>query len=293
MVYSTSIGSFVIAQVHEQTKPFSVADEFFSGLTRQMLSSAGEVLGPRHLTADNRIILSMHSFVVRTGRFNVLIDTCCGDHKDRRFRPDFHLRTTGYLEALRETGLCAEDIDFVMCTHLHWDHVGWNTRLMNGQWVPTFPNAKYIISRTEYEYWDRVAASGAINNNTLAFADSVAPVVKAEKALLVENDHELDAGIWLQPCPGHTPGSYAINIENGGKRALVSGDAIHHQLQLLYPEILCNADEDRDQAHRSRLQLIHLCVEKQLTLFPAHFPGCPFGQIAENPAGGFRYVPRF
>ena len=291
MVYSVNIGNFQVSHVHEQTREFDLATRFFSGLTLEMVNFAQQILEPGSLTTDNRLILSMHSFAVRTGRFNVLIDTCCGDHKDRRFRPDFHQRTTGYLGVLAKAGLRPEDIDYVMCTHLHWDHVGWNTQLVNGSWVPTFPNAKYIISRMEYEHWRQVAESGVVNNNTLAFEDSVSPVVRADKALLVENDYELDSGIWLQPCPGHTPGNYVINLQSDGRKALISGDVIHHKLQLLYPEILCNVDDDKEQGSRSRLQLLHQCIDTNAMLLPAHFPGCPFGTIKEENGGGFRFVP--
>src|SRR6185312_9467616 len=136
--------------------------------------------------------------------------------------------------------------------HLHWDHVGWNTRLQDGRWAPTFPNARYVIARTEYEHRDALHAKGDQSMHGLAFADSVLPLVHAERALVVDDDHALEDGVWLQPYPGHTPGTVVINIQSRGDRGVFAGDVLHTPLQLACPELSSIACHDADMSRASR-----------------------------------------
>ena len=177
-----------------------------------------------------------------------------------------------------------------MCTHLHWDHVGWNTRLQDGKWVPTFPNAKHIMARREYDFWDAEYAKGDRNNmHVLSFEDSVLPITRAKQAVLVDDDFELEKGIWLEPCPGHSPGLVLINVENGGKRGVFVGDAIHHQLQLLYPDLCCRVDTDMPLSAKNRRAFLERTAGTDTLVMPAHFPMPTAGRVVRDGKGfGFK-----
>jgi hypothetical protein len=162
-----------------------------------MVGEAQRLL-PGRITPDRKIVMSFHSFVLKTGRYTIMVDTCCGNDKPRPGREQFNIGKLDYLGQLTALGVKPEEVTHVMCTHLHWDHVGWNTRLLNGQWVPTFPNARYIMAKREYDYWDGVyqkEKDKRDNMHVLGFEDSVLPIMRAEKAVLVADDYELDKGI--------------------------------------------------------------------------------------------------
>jgi glyoxylase-like metal-dependent hydrolase (beta-lactamase superfamily II) len=170
------------------------------------------------------------------------------------------------------------------------DHVGWNTRLVDGRWMPTFPNAKYIIAKREYDHWDQMYAKGDRDNmHVLSFEDSVLPVKRAEQAVLVADDFELEKGLWLEPCPGHTPGLVTVNIEGGGQRGIFVGDAIHHQLQLLYPHLSCRADTDMTLSATNRRAFLEKHADTSTIVLPAHFPMPTAGRIfRDGKAFGFK-----
>lgn len=223
--------------------------------------------------------LSMHSYVLRVDGMTILIDSCNGNDKQRSV-PLMNQLQTPYLSRLNALGLTPEDIDMVLCTHLHCDHVGWNTRLENGRWVPTFPNARYLFTRKDYEHFSSEHAE-ALHRE--AFADSVLPVVEAGLADLVENDHvvhrEIGDGIWLEDAHGHSLGSVAIHAERGGDHALFSGDCFHHPIQLIRPDLTFFADEDPDQACVTRRALMEAHADQPTIFFPAHFGGASAGRI--------------
>ncbi len=289
----TQIGNFEVARVVEQVKPMTKIKTFFPELTDEQLQTAKQELPPGHIVDDDMLVLSFHSYVVKTGRYNIMVDTCCGNHKERPARPAFSNQNIDYLGTLAKAGLQPEDIDFVMCTHLHWDHVGWNTQLINGEWVPTFPNAKYIMARREYEHWDKVYQSGTGTRHSGSFEDSVLPIIRAERAVLVDDDHEVENGVWMEPCHGHTPGNVVINIRSADQQAVLSGDVIHHRVQLMYPEISASAaDSDSQLSRKTRTAFIEKHADSGRILFPGHFPAPTIGRIEENKGGrGYQYAP--
>jgi glyoxylase-like metal-dependent hydrolase (beta-lactamase superfamily II) len=292
-VSRTQLGTFEIDCVVELARPFMKIKDFFPDLTQEMIDDAKAKLPPGHIVEDDFLVLSFHSYVVKTGRHNILVDTCCGNDKERPSRPAYSHMNNDYLGALQRAGVSAEDIDFVMCTHLHWDHVGWNTRLVNGEWVPTFPNAKYIMARREYEHWDRLYQSNDPNNrHRNGFEDSVLPIIRAERAVLVDDDYELDNGIWLEPCHGHSPGNVVINLKSGDARGVLSGDVIHHQIQLLHPHISPTpADTDANLSRKTRTAFIEKHAGTGNLLFPGHFPPPTVGCIEPRKnEPGFTYV---
>jgi len=234
---------------------------------------------PDHVEpGSDRLVGSVHTWVVKTGRHTILIDTCLGNHKDRH-NPGWHKLDTPFLQRLEACGCHPDSVDFVMCTHLHVDHVGWNTRLENGRWVPTFRNAKYLFARREYAHWEAEHKTKGLETNGGSFDDSVLPVVEAGKAVMIDSDHQPDPLLTLKDYPGHTPGSIAINLKDGGRQACFSGDIMHHPIQVYHPDWSSQFCTDQDLSARSRRRLLEDCVESNALLCPAHFPGANAGYI--------------
>jgi len=280
-----SIGSFEIQRIEELVAPLMPVQDFFPALSDDMLAAARPEIPQGHLSEDDQINLSFHSYVLRTGRYTILVDTCCGNDKNRPARPSFANLSTSYLQTLAAAGCRPEDVDIVMCTHLHWDHVGWNTKLVDGQWVPTFPNAKYIMARREYEYWDEQLARDPSSMHRYGFEDSVQPLMRAERSVLVDDDFEIDTGVWLEPCYGHSPGHVVVNLKSGDGRGVMTGDVIHHRVQLVYPELSTIADTDQDLARENRTALMAKHADTGSVLFPAHFRAPSFGSLRKKPGG--------
>ncbi len=228
--------------------------------------------------------LNVHSYVLHCDGKVIVIDSCNGNHKQRSV-PFAHMLDTPYLANLAAQGVRPEDVDMVMCTHLHADHVGWNTRLDNGQWVPTFPNARYIFGRTDYEFFSTQEHEVFHRE---AYLDSVLPVVAAGLADIVEEStvvhHELGDGIWLEPAFGHSPGSCIVNAKCGGQHAVFSGDIIHHPVQMVRPDLHFFADEDPARASVVRKSLLERAAEQEIALFPAHFCGTSGGFVKRDEA---------
>ena len=283
------IGNFEIDRVVELELPAFVAREFFPACTPEQLADGKARLG-KLISADDKLLMSFHSFVLRTPKHTILIDTCCGNHKPRPARAEFSMLQTDYLAKLAAAGVKPEQVDYVMCTHLHWDHVGWNTQLVDGRWVPTFPNAKHIIAKREYDFWDQMYANGNRDNmHVLSFEDSVLPIKRAELAVLVEDDFELEKGLWLEPCHGHSPGLVLINVAGGGERGIFVGDAIHHQLQLMYPDLCCRVDSDMTMSAKNRRAFLEKHADTSAIVLPAHFPMPTAGRIVrDGNAFGFK-----
>ena len=285
-----TIGKYAITKIVELERPFAPAREFFPDLTAEMLEICQRELPQGQLTPDGWINMSYHTFMVKTDRYTMLVDTCCGNHKNRTARPEFHQLDTNFLCTLADAGVKPEEVDYVMCTHLHWDHIGWNTKLIDGRWVPTFPNAKHIISRTEYDYWDAAYRRGDPSIHCISFEDSVLPVKKAEQVVLVDDDYRFDDGISLEPCFGHSAGHVVVNIADQGVHGAVTGDVIHHQIQLRFPSMSTKADTDSNLARTTRTALIEKLAGSGSLLLPAHFPTPTIGRIEPAPQG-FRYAP--
>jgi glyoxylase-like metal-dependent hydrolase (beta-lactamase superfamily II) len=232
--------------------------------------------------------LMVRSYVLQVGGLNVLIDTCNGNDKQRSVPFANQLRTS-YLEDLAALGLKPEDIHVVLCTHLHADHVGWNTCLRNGQWVPTFANARYVFARQDYDYFRQQTHE---EFHREAYLDSVLPIVEAGRAQLVDTDHkvlgEIEDGIWLEPAPGHSPGCCVVNARRGAQQAVFSGDIFHHPIQLVRPDLPFFADHDVSLASLTRQQLLARHAEQESVIFPAHFPDSPAGKIKRQ-AQTYRY----
>ena len=223
--------------------------------------------------------MSMHSYVLRVGGRNILIDACNGNDKHRSI-PDVDRLRTPYLANLAALGLTTAGIDVVLCTHLHFDHVGWNTRLENGKWVPTFPNARYLFSRRDFEHFGKQELE---DDHLRAFRDSVLPVYEAGRAELVEADvevqREVSERVWLEPAFGHSPGNFSVLAEGGGQRAIFWGDVVHHPIQMIRPEVTPSFDGDPGKARETRLRTLARAADEELVCFPAHFRDPSAGRV--------------
>jgi glyoxylase-like metal-dependent hydrolase (beta-lactamase superfamily II) len=287
----TRIGAFEIHKITEFEGPFLAPGDFFPDFDPDVLRANAGRLGPSQIDpASGRLMFSFHTFVVKTPHHTILIDSCLGNDKERPTRPQFHRMKSPYLADLAAAGVAPEAVDFVMCTHLHWDHVGWNTRLDNGRWVPTFPRARYVMARREFDHWQEVQRRGDDTPHRLAFEDSVLPVVRTGQAELVGDDYALEEGLWFEAAPGHTPGNVVIHARSGGERGVFMGDVLHHQLQLVKPEWSTAACSDRELSRKTRMRLVEEHAEAGTRLLPAHFPAPTVGHIVRRgSAFGYEY----
>ncbi len=274
------IGNLTIVRALEMSMPFD-RRAFFPGVTDAQWAPHLAWLTPRaYDPKTDSLIFPMQSYVVRTSHHTVLIDTCVGNHKDRPGRPQWHQKTDAtYLQALAAHGLAPEDIDFVFCTHLHSDHVGWNTRLEDGRWVPTFPNARYIFSKKELEVWRDV---GHPRFSRATLEDSVLPIVEAGRAELVANDYALDDEVRLEATPGHTPDHVAVHLESQGMSAVMSGDLMHCPVQCREPAWQIAADWEAEVAARTRREFLERYCGTPTLVCTGHFPLPSAGRIVRR-----------
>lgn len=254
--------------------PFALGLSFlFPGAQLDDLRPHAALLAPDHVDFDQgNLLLAIQSFVLRVGVLTILIDSCVGESKDRRRRTDWHQRTgTNYLRALAAAGVTPEDVDIVLCTHLHADHVGWNTRLENGRWVPTFARARYMIGHAELAAWqsEEVREPGVANHG--AYTDSILPVIEAGLVETVTDGFEITRGLTVVPLPGHSPGQIGLDLDYGESRhVLFCGDAIHSPTQIFKPEWTSAFCTNAQQAVASRVGLLERAVEDGSLIAPSH-----------------------
>ncbi|MGY3448314.1 MBL fold metallo-hydrolase [Bradyrhizobium sp. USDA 4353] len=277
-----SVADTTIHRIIEQETTFLPARDMFPDLTPEMLAAEREALRAANaLDAQDTLILCFQSYVVRTPRHTILIDSCIGNDKPRA-RPVWNMKSDDtYVRALAAAGIGLDDIDVVMCTHLHTDHVGWNTRLDNGRWVPTFPKARYVFAQTEYDYWVAQNAKAEVP----PFADSVLPVVEAQRADIVSDDFAIGDHVRFALTPGHTPGHIAVAVGKGKDDAVFAGDLIHTPLQLAYPELSPRFDVDPAQAAVTRRAFLDRYCDTPTLCCTAHFPSPSAGRITRKGNG--------
>lgn len=241
-------------------------------------------LDPHFVDAESgRLLMSLHSYIVRTPRHTVLVDTCVGNHKHRPDTPPWHMKEGPFLEDMIAMGVPPESVDFVMCTHLHVDHVGWNTKLEDGRWVPTFPNARYIFHEDEYAHWETAdMPEGSGNTRRDVFEDSVLPVVEAGQAVMVTDGHRIDDTLHVEASPGHTPGHAFLHLEDGGRHAVFTGDCMHHPIQVAYPEWNSRYCNDPPRSAATRRDIVERCADTDTTVLAAHFADPVAARIVSN-----------
>jgi glyoxylase-like metal-dependent hydrolase (beta-lactamase superfamily II) len=234
-------------------------------------------LKPHFLTEDGRVLASIHAFVIESQGRVIVVDTCIGNDKPRDVKA-WHMRKGRFLEDLAEAGFPRERVTTVVCTHLHVDHVGWNTMLADGQWRPTFPNARYLIGRREHEYWSAHAAGGDHAIQT----DSVRPILDAGLADLVESDHHITSEVFLEPTHGHTPGHVSVRIHSKGQDAVITGDLMHHPVQCAEPAWASNFDVDADAARATRRGFLEKYRDGKTLVLGTHFAAPTAGKLSAD-----------
>ena len=235
---------------------------------------------PHFMDDAGNLVMSTHALVVDTGARRIVVDTCIGNDKVRDIPTWSHLQTS-FLADLEAAGYPRESIDTVLCTHLHVDHVGWNTMLVDGEWVPTFPNARYLVGETEWRYWDARDAS------TQVLVDSVRPVIDAGLVDFVPVDHRVCDEVWLESTPGHTPGHVSVRISSGGADALITGDCIHHPCQMTRTDWCSSADTDQAQGLQTRESLLERMVDTDVLVIGTHFATPTAGHVKRRAGGGY------
>jgi glyoxylase-like metal-dependent hydrolase (beta-lactamase superfamily II) len=272
-----SVGDLTIHRIIEQETPYLPALDLLPALTPQVLAENRAWLRQAAaIDESDELILCFQSYVVKTPHHTILVDSCIGNDKPRPNRAKWNMKTDDlFMRGLATAGVSVADIDFVMCTHLHVDHIGWNTRLENGRWVPTFPKARYLFAKSEFDYW---AAQNA-KTELPPFADSVLPVVEANRAEIVAHDFAIGDHARILPTPGHTPGHVAFAFGKGKDDAVFSGDLVHSPLQARYPELSMKFDVDQAAAAATRRAFLERYCDTATLCCAAHFPSPSTGRI--------------
>jgi glyoxylase-like metal-dependent hydrolase (beta-lactamase superfamily II) len=236
-------------------------------------------LQPHFADQRGRLKMSIHALVVETPDRRIIVDTCLGNDKQNRRIPTWNRLQGPFLADLAAAGFPRESIDTVLCTHLHVDHVGWNTMLVDGEWVPTFAAARYLMGRVEFAHW---RAQRGRDDMAAVFADSVGPINAAGLADLVETDHRICDEVGLVPTTGHTPGHVSVLISSEGEEALITGDFMHHPCQIARPDWSSTADSDAEEARRTRERMLRELCDRPVLVIGTHFAGATAGHIVRD-----------
>jgi glyoxylase-like metal-dependent hydrolase (beta-lactamase superfamily II) len=277
MNLSWTIGDVRVTRIVEI--PLIINGPFLIGAASVEAVKAIPWLSPHFVDAEGRLIMSIHALVVETPTMRIVVDTCIGNDKPRRFEDWSHMQTS-FLKDFEAAGFSRESIDVVLCTHLHIDHVGWNTMLVDGKWVPTFPNARYLMGRAEFDYWK--AAPGSTASEPAVFADSVQPVWDAGLVDLVASDHQVCPEVSLVPTPGHTIDHVSVRIVSKGEEAVITGDFVHHPCQLAHPDWDTKVDYDGAQSTKTRERMFDAFARDRTLVIGTHFPAPTAGHVVRD-----------
>jgi glyoxylase-like metal-dependent hydrolase (beta-lactamase superfamily II) len=239
-------------------------------------------LQPHFMDEQGRLKTSVHALLVETPSQRILVDTCLGNDKQGRAVPTWNNLQGSFLRDLSAAGCSRESIDTVVCTHLHVDHVGWNTMLIDGRWVPTFPRARYVMGNEEFDYW-RDQREWA--EQVIVFSDSVAPVFDAGLVDLVDSDHRVCDEVRLEPTRGHTPGHVSVRITSGGEDALITGDMLHHPCQMARTDWAATVDYDKRQSTSTRETVFAALAGTRTLVIGTHFAGASAGHVVRDGDG--------
>ena len=255
---STSIGSFILPQA----TPAAIAPIPW--------------LGP-FVDPHGKLVMSFHSLIVESCGRTIVVDTCIGNDKVRGY-PRWNRMQSSFLADFAAAGFDVERVDTVLCTHMHVDHVGWNTRLLDGRWQPTFSAARYLYAKAEWEHWRQQAA----DDTGPVIEDSVQPIFNAGLADLVSSDFAVNDEVRLQPTPGHTPGHVSVCIASRGEEAVITGDMIHHPCQIARPHWSTSADVDQAWARATRQSFLARYADRPVLVIGTHFAGPTAGRLVRD-----------
>jgi len=264
-----------IVEVNAHEDPFTM----LSAETDPDLGKHYPWLAPNFVTPDGQMKISFQAFAMKTPSKTIIVDTCIGEGRVREYEIFTNMQSD-YLDDLAAAGYDPDAADIVLCTHLHFDHVGWNTRAENGRWVPTFPNARYLFDRHEYDHWQAARAAGEGHFNH--WVDAIDPVVEAGLVDLIDSNHEICSEVSLFPTPGHTPGHVSVLIRSRGEEAVITGDLMHHPIQLARPDLPMNADSDKTQGIATRTEFCRRFADRDVTVIGSHFCDPTAGRIVSD-----------
>ncbi|MEU0476541.1 MBL fold metallo-hydrolase [Streptomyces olivaceus] len=282
---SITLGDVEITRVIEWSGPIRTARFIVPDSDEETWRRNRDWLEPDFWTpADDAYRCHIQTWVLRSEGKTILLDTGVGNGRERPQVPQFAGLQTDFLARLRAAGVAPEDVDLVVNTHIHYDHVGWNTESRDGEWVPTFPNATYLIHRADNLYFDPEGARRSRaprdeqervrwEGSKLVFNDSIAPIHQAGQAVLWEGAHRIDGNLRLEAAPGHTPGSSVVTLRSGTDRAVFIGDLVHSPVQVLEPRWNSCFCDDLQLAARTRASYLSRAAELRELVVPAHWPG--------------------
>ncbi|MFG3497058.1 MBL fold metallo-hydrolase [Streptomyces sp. NPDC047928] len=286
---SIVLGDVEVIGVTEWQGPFAPARDLVPEAGAETWKENEDWLAPDHWEPESdRYVAALQTWVLRSGGRTVLVDTGVGHRRERPGSPHFHRRPSDLLNRLADAGVRPEDVDVVVNTHLHADHVGWNTREQDGEWIPAFPNARYLIPAADDAHYGARGSSGAglSEDDRRVYEDSVAPVHRAGQVVLWEGTHRIDAHLVLEPAPGHTPGSCVLRLASGGDRAVFVGDLLHSPVQIIEPSHSSCFCLDPRRAAVSRRRMLERAADERELVVPAHFAGAGAVEVRRN-GGGF------
>jgi glyoxylase-like metal-dependent hydrolase (beta-lactamase superfamily II) len=279
------VGSVKITCVAEMLFSFPHDPEgfFLRDATPEALK-ASPWLYPHFVNEDGSLNVSVHALLVEAPGLRLMVDTCIGNDKPRNLVGGSPLATP-FLQHLADAGWSRDSVDAVVCTHLHVDHVGWNTMLVDGKWVPTFPKARYLIGKREFEHW----SNESDEEQRAIMGDSVRPIFDAGLAELVEMDHRVSPEICLRPTPGHTPGHVSVVIESEGQSAVITGDIAHHPCQMAHPDWATSLDSDVQAAATTRAKMFAEWADQPILVIGTHYAAPTAGHVKRDGAA-FRFA---
>jgi glyoxylase-like metal-dependent hydrolase (beta-lactamase superfamily II) len=285
------IGDIRVTRIIESESLFDIPTMFPRASAEQVRQL--DWLKPHFVTDDWQGRMSIHALVVETPSLTIVVDTCIGNERDRMPYEGSSYLQTAFMEDFARAGFDREKVDVVLCTHLHFDHLGWNTMKQGGQWVPTFPNARYLFNKVEYAHWlgevdgDPEDAFKKIQN--LTFADSVQPVVAAGLVDLVDENHRVCDEVWFEPTPGHSPGHVCVRLRSGGQEAFITGDMVHHPFQFANAEwSMAAVDFDSAMASATRARIYADVADAPVLVIGTHFAGTTSGRVRRD-GGSYRF----
>jgi len=281
-----NLGDVTITRVWEYYGPVEMTpDTFFPESPQEVWDDGASWLTPLFLDPETNIVKSaIQTWLLRSDGKTILVDTGVGNHKERPYAPVWSHLETDFLANLARAGVAPEDVDIVVNTHLHIDHVGWNTYLDGRRWVPTFPNATYLMPKDDFDFWNPENGHKPLlgRGNQNVFEDSVAPVHEASQTLLWENSYQIDSDLRLDAAPGHTPGSSVLTLASGPDRAVFVGDMLHSPVQILEPDTNSCFCEDPAGARATRRKLLGWAADNNALVIPAHLGGHGAAEVVRD-----------
>jgi glyoxylase-like metal-dependent hydrolase (beta-lactamase superfamily II) len=266
-VQTFAFGNIHVAKVLDTLEPTSPR-VLYVDKRKEDFNPYLEWLQPHFLDAEKRMLLSIHTFLIRTKHHTILIDTCVGVNKQGLAFPQWNGRQhSTYLRDLAAVGCPPEAVDYVFCTHMHLDHTGWNTQLRDGRWAPTFPNATYLFNKREWEHWKDEPAP----TDQAVVQQNILPIIEAGKVAWVENAWGIDDEVTLLPTPGHTPGHCSVRLRSHGREAIITGDMMVHPVQIAEPQWSQQADTDKALAIQTRTQFVDQHCDTDTLILGTHF----------------------